>query len=166
MAIDSDDVKYVKKTKVVHYGSLEANERARLASGQPSGSTSSFPGPNGIQLSTASGSNINIAPNRYLDAGAEPSNFMTVDKQNALEEFERRRKAKQIAVSTDDVVVRAHLRQLNQPICCFGEGPADRRERLRGLLAKYGESALKKGKDEDWKPSEDGKEVRFCVIFL
>lgn len=31
----------------------------------------------------------------------------------------------------------------------FGEGPADRRERLRNLLAKLGEDAIKKKKEEE-----------------
>lgn len=39
------------------------------------------------------------------------------DKQLVLEEFERRKRARQINVSTDDVEVRAHLRQLEEPIC-------------------------------------------------
>lgn len=58
------------------------------------------------------------------------------DKSALLEEFERRRKARQINVSTDDAEVKKNLRQLNEPICLFGEGPAERRKRLRELLAK------------------------------
>lgn len=58
------------------------------------------------------------------------------DKTALLEEFERRRKARQINVSTDDAEVKKNLRQLNEPICLFGEGPAERRKRLRELLAR------------------------------
>lgn len=46
-----------------------------------------------------------------------------------LAEFERRRRARQITVSTDDAEVKAGLRALGEPITLFGEGPADRRER-------------------------------------
>lgn len=53
-----------------------------------------------------------------------------------LEEFERRRKARQINVSTDDSEVKKNLRQLNEPVCLFGEGPAERRRRLKDLLSK------------------------------
>jgi len=39
-------------------------------------------------------------------------------------------------VPTDDGQVRAQLRELGEPICLFGERPADRRERLRNHLAE------------------------------
>lgn len=66
-----------------------------------------------------------------------PPAFRAKDKVALLEEFERRRKARQINVSTDDVEVKKNLRHLNEPICLFGEGPAERRRRLKDLLAKY-----------------------------
>lgn len=53
-------------------------------------------------------------------------------QQEALAEFERRRRARQITVSTDDAEVKAGLRALGEPITLFGEGPADRRERWEG----------------------------------
>lgn len=62
--------------------------------------------------------------------------FRSKDKIALLEEFERRRKARQINVSTDDVEVKKDLRRLNEPICLFGEGPAERRRRLKELLSK------------------------------
>ena len=40
----------------------------------------------------------------------------------------------------------------------FGEGPADRRERLRQLLARLGQDALKRSKEEE-KESEKDKSV-------
>lgn len=73
----------------------------------------------------------------------------TKDKVALLEEFERRRKARQINVSTDDVEVRKNLRQLNQPVCLFGEGPAERRRRLKELLANLGENAIKQRMQEE-----------------
>lgn len=51
-------------------------------------------------------------------------------QQEALAAFERRRRARQITVSTDDAEVKAGLRALGEPITLFGEGPADRRERF------------------------------------
>lgn len=62
---------------------------------------------------------------------------MSKDKQALLDEFERRKKARQVNVSTDDNEVRQNLRQLGEPICLFGEGPLERRSRLRDLLARY-----------------------------
>ncbi|KAL9086699.1 MAG: hypothetical protein Q9165_007018 [Trypethelium subeluteriae] len=52
-----------------------------------------------------------------------------------LQQIERKRFAKTIAVPTDDGRVRGRLRELGEPITLFGEGPGDRRDRLRELLA-------------------------------
>lgn len=60
------------------------------------------------------------------------------DRQALLEQFERRKKARQVNVSTDDTEVKRNLRQLGEPICLFGEGPAERRIRLRELLSRFG----------------------------
>lgn len=59
------------------------------------------------------------------------------DRQALLEQFERRKKARQVNVSTDDTEVKRNLRQLGEPICLFGEGPAERRIRLRELLSRF-----------------------------
>lgn len=53
-----------------------------------------------------------------------------------LSQFERRRLAATIAVPTDDGRVRAKLRELGEPVTLFGEGLADRRDRLRELLTE------------------------------
>lgn len=97
------------------------------------------------------------------------------DEQRAVvEEFERRARARQLAVPTDDGRVRARLRELGEPQCLFAEGvslvprlpcsfekskeylkhpfalvlliqPGDRRDRLRYLLSQRGEA----GEEED-----------------
>ncbi|KAM3171900.1 hypothetical protein ACTXT7_015645 [Hymenolepis weldensis] len=56
----------------------------------------------------------------------------------ALEHIELKKKARLIQVSTEDQEVKYYLRQLGEPICLFGEDAADRRERLRLLLAISG----------------------------
>lgn len=76
-------------------------------------------------------------------------NFREKDKTALLEEFERKKKARQINVSTDDSEIKKSLRQLNEPICLFGEGPAERRIRLRELLSMLGENAINKRLDEE-----------------
>lgn len=63
--------------------------------------------------------------------------FRAQDKAALFEEFERKRRARLINVSTDDMEVKKNLRQLNEPICLFGEGPAERRKRLKELLARW-----------------------------
>ena len=58
-----------------------------------------------------------------------------------LSQFDRKRRAAQIAVPTDDGRVRARLREIGEPITLFGEGPGDRRDRLRELLTVLAEGA-------------------------
>ncbi|GAA5987995.1 hypothetical protein JCM5350_007854 [Sporobolomyces pararoseus] len=53
-----------------------------------------------------------------------------------LSELDRKKLARKIALPTNDGEVRSRLRQLEQPVTLFGEGPADRRDRLREFLAR------------------------------
>jgi len=64
--------------------------------------------------------------------------------ESILADFERRQKARKMAVSTDDKEVKATLRALGEPITLFGEDPADRRARLRNILAELDEEVLEK----------------------
>ncbi|KAI8346825.1 WD40-repeat-containing domain protein [Mortierella sp. GBAus27b] len=63
-----------------------------------------------------------------------------------MEMFERRKRARSLAVPTDDKKVREKLRELGEPQCLFGEDNMDRRTRLRELMAK---DAPIDGEDED-----------------
>ena len=56
-----------------------------------------------------------------------------------LNQFSRRKRAAAIAVPTDDGRVRARLREMGEPITLFGEGPGDRRDRLREILTEQAE---------------------------
>ncbi|XP_053390817.1 U4/U6 small nuclear ribonucleoprotein Prp4-like, partial [Mercenaria mercenaria] len=128
-----------KRQKVLQYGSLEQKEKQRLAGGSE-GSLAS----EAIKAGIASG-NINISAGATMDLEKEYEQ----SQAELLAEFEKRKKAKKIQVSTDDSEVKAHLRQLGEPICLFGEGPADRRERLRQVIAARGEDTLRKQKVEE-----------------
>ncbi|RDW60127.1 hypothetical protein BP5796_11733 [Coleophoma crateriformis] len=66
-----------------------------------------------------------------------------------LSQFDRKRRAAAIAVPTDDGRVRAKLREMGEPITLFAEGPADRRERLRGLMQIQQEINEAEGEDAD-----------------
>ena len=46
------------------------------------------------------------------------------------------------------------FKQIGEPICLFGEGPADRRERLRNLLSILGGDAIKRKYADEPKPKE------------
>ncbi|KAI1631687.1 WD40-repeat-containing domain protein [Biscogniauxia mediterranea] len=74
-----------------------------------------------------------------------------------LSQFERKRMAANIAVPTDDGRVRARLRELGEPITLFGEGPADRRDRLRELLTVKAEQGAAEAVDVNMEdvPEED-----------
>lgn len=148
---DDEDLVYVKKQKTVHYGSLEEAERVRLTALQAAleitDEEKDITNANDIISASNLAGNVHIS-NEYMELEDE----MSKDRQALLEEFERRKKARQINVSTDDSEVKKHLRQLGEPICLFGEGPADRRTRLRELLASIGEDAIKKKHEEEEKP--------------
>ena len=51
-------------------------------------------------------------------------------------QLDARKLARSLAVPTSDPKVRLRLRQLGEPVTCFGEREMDRRERLRQLLAQ------------------------------
>ncbi|XP_061589529.1 U4/U6 small nuclear ribonucleoprotein Prp4 [Cololabis saira] len=139
---DEDDVGPAVKRSRVFYGSLEEKERARLSSEMVN---SILIRSDGVKAGIKAG-NINISSGETMELEERGSER----QQEALAEFERRRRARQITVSTDDAEVKAGLRALGEPITLFGEGPADRRERLRGILSVVGPDALKKSrKDED-----------------
>ncbi|XDG09747.1 hypothetical protein ABKA04_009362 [Annulohypoxylon sp. FPYF3050] len=76
-----------------------------------------------------------------------------------LSQFERKRRAATMAVPTDDGRVRARLRELGEPITLFGEGPADRRDRLRELLTLQAEQVPGEFPDVDMEDvPEEGQE--------
>ncbi|WAR31486.1 PRP4-like protein [Mya arenaria] len=129
-----------KRQKTVQYGSLEQKERHRLAVG--GGGEGSLAG-DAVKAGIAAG-NINITSGATMDLEKEYEQ----SQAELLADFEKRKKAKKIQVSTDDSEVKAHLRKLGEPICLFGEGPADRRERLRHELGLRGEDILKKQQKE------------------
>lgn len=76
-----------------------------------------------------------------------------------LSELDRKKLARKIALPTNDGEVRARLREIGEPITLFGEGPADRRDRLRDLIAR---ARLEKGEamdvEEEQKESSESEE--------
>lgn len=130
---DEEDTVRPLPAKRVHYGSLEETEIKRLATQN---------GDVKEEEKEDASKNININ-NEYMEleratiqAGIEG------DRQALLDEFDRRARARQVAVSTDDGQVKEQLRARHQPICLFGEGPGERRQRLRDLLSRIGGSGV------------------------
>ncbi|KAI9503798.1 hypothetical protein GGI25_003821 [Coemansia spiralis] len=79
-------------------------------------------------------------------------------RRQAMEEFERKKLARAIAVPTDDRQVKMELRGLGHPICLFGEDAGDRRNRLRYALSKMAmeQKSLSKTVGDDAKSAESG----------
>lgn len=146
------------------YGSLEGtiasnNESPVGSPGSPAAAPAATapppPPPPGTD-SKSSSNNIHTS-NEYMEMD-EPE--MQDEKKALLEEFERKRRARMIHVTTDDSEVKEQLRQLCEPICLFGEGPADRRNRLKDFLSRVGEDALKPSYQEDSEKNEAAPGVR------
>jgi len=53
--------------------------------------------------------------------GGERSDRARAENQALIEELERKKKARSLAVPTDDGRVRARLREMGEPITLFGE---------------------------------------------
>ncbi|XP_038063536.1 U4/U6 small nuclear ribonucleoprotein Prp4-like [Patiria miniata] len=136
---DDEDVPVAKRSKI-HYGTLEARLREEESKGA-------------IQAGIESG-NISIASGETFDL----EEHVSEQRLELLAEFERRKKLRQITVSTDDAQVKAQLRQRGEPICIFGEDKADRRERLRQLLAMIGDDELIRQQDEELEREKKKKE--------
>lgn len=60
---------------------------------------------------------------------------LTLEQRAYMSELTEKSRGKQLAIPTADETVRRWLRTIKEPITLFGEGPYDRRERLRRLLA-------------------------------
>jgi U4/U6 small nuclear ribonucleoprotein PRP4 len=103
----------------VRFGAIGGPDRAALVEGMVKG-------------------NIHIAGGAVGDRFAlSDGSEQTRERQEELmRELESRRRQRAIAVTTDDGEVRAQLRQHGEPVTLFGEGPGDRRDRLRRILAK------------------------------
>ena len=79
----------------------------------------------------------------------EGESAVTASQQAVLDEFERKQRARSLAVPTDDGRVRARLRELKEPMTLFGEGPGERRDRLREFISREGAAATASAMDLD-----------------
>ncbi|XP_055344030.1 U4/U6 small nuclear ribonucleoprotein Prp4-like [Paramacrobiotus metropolitanus] len=121
-----------KRQKFIHFGSLDQQSLPQESDSRQ----------------TASGT---PATDEYFDLEQVPDTA----RDEALAEFERRKRARQINVPTDDIEIQIQLRAIGEPICLFGEDKQDRRERLRKLLSVIGDiQQFQKQKEEDRKRKE------------
>ncbi|KAF9482541.1 U4/U6 snRNP-specific spliceosomal protein [Pholiota conissans] len=76
-----------------------------------------------------------------LDTLIDDGNYLGTERARLenkviLDELERKKKARTMAVPTDDNRVKARLREIGEPITIFGERAADRRDRLIYVLSQ------------------------------
>lgn len=75
-----------------------------------------------------------------------------------LDELERKKKARSLAVPTDDTRVKARLREIGEPITLFGERAADRRDRLIYVLSQINAARGEDAMPVDESSSEESEE--------
>ena len=66
---------------------------------------------------------------------SESSRESQLQHEDTMRRFEAQTRARAVIVPTDVEEVKQKLRSLGHPITVFGEGPADRRERLKTIIA-------------------------------
>ncbi|KAG0264232.1 U4/U6 small nuclear ribonucleoprotein Prp4 [Actinomortierella ambigua] len=138
-----------KKPGRIFFGSLEATEALKRQTGDAAASSSHASSPSQGKtlddLKSDSSMDLEGSSKRARDEHME-----------TLEVFERRKRAREAVVPTDDKRVRAKLREMGEPQCLFGEDAMDRRTRLRELMAiKAGEVGAEAG-DEEMKSGDEG----------
>ena len=76
-----------------------------------------------------------------------------MDNQEELfDKYQLMQKLKEVQVPTRDLDVQIYLRKLGQPICLFGEGPKERKDRLRKLLINEVTDIMEEGELPDMMP--------------
>ncbi|KAI0343076.1 U4/U6 snRNP-specific spliceosomal protein [Trametopsis cervina] len=99
-----------------------------------------------------------------LDTLIDDGNYLSSERARMenkvlLDELERKKKARSLAVPTDDNRVKARLREIGEPITLFGERAADRRDRLIYVLSQInaarGDDAMQVEEESSDESSED-----------
>ncbi|KAF9090078.1 hypothetical protein BGX23_006226 [Mortierella sp. AD031] len=142
----------------IHFGSLEdveARNRQAAAAAAAANPTPVASQPKGTTLD-----DLKVDDKFEL---ADSSKRARDQHMEVMEMFERKKRARTIAVPTDDKKVREKLRELDEPVTLFGEDNMDRRARLRHLMAKDanvegGDERMASGDEEGESGSEDEEE--------
>ncbi|KAF8738935.1 pre-mRNA processing factor 4 (PRP4) like, partial [Rhizoctonia solani] len=86
----------------------------------------------------------NLVDDRNYALGG--SDRVRAENKALLDELDRKKRARTMAVPTDDSRVKARLREIGEPITLFGERAADRRDRLIYVLSQI---RAARGGDDD-----------------
>ncbi|KAL0953779.1 hypothetical protein HGRIS_004963 [Hohenbuehelia grisea] len=102
-----------------------------------------------------------------LDTLIDDGNYLGTERARLenkviLDELERKKKARSLAVPTDDNRVKARLREIGEPITLFGERAADRRDRLIYVLSQInaarGDDAMAVDEESEEESSDEEEE--------
>ncbi|EMD38941.1 hypothetical protein CERSUDRAFT_47016 [Gelatoporia subvermispora B] len=81
-----------------------------------------------------------------------------IENKVILDELERKKKARSLAVPTDDNRVKGRLREIGEPITLFGERAADRRDRLIYVLSQINAARGEDAMEVEEESSEESEE--------
>ena len=126
------------KGERIVYGSLESvlGKRTKDDLNMAGNATISDALQNGIAKAKASGHvNVGSGVERETLELDDRTLQRQVEHAEVLNRIHLRNVANNIAVPTDDIIVKQRLRELGEPICYFGEDKGDRRDRLKNLMA-------------------------------
>ena len=90
-----ESVSYEANKKVLHYGSLEEKERSKSGSPAPS--------------SPAAAANVVVGSGETM---AMEDSISSKTRNELIQEFERKKRSRNVVVSTDDAEVKKNLRQV------------------------------------------------------
>ncbi|KAF9425025.1 hypothetical protein BGZ94_007901 [Podila epigama] len=152
----------------IHFGSLEAIEAkkreaaARLAAVVAASSPAATPPSTGTSTPVKGNTldDLKVDDKYELSESSKRARDQHLELQEMLD---RNKRARSLAVPTDDKKVREKLREMGEPVCLFGEDNMDRRARLRQLMAR--DTGLKEvdekmaSADEDSSSDEEEEEV-------
>ena len=113
----------------IHFGSLEKGERERLSK------LSQLEEETKRKLDKLK---TQVVPKAAVDAThdlSEASQSSIARQQELKEVIDRRKRARELAVPTNDNAVKLKLREYGEAIVIFGEQAPERRERLRDVMA-------------------------------
>ncbi|KAF9358390.1 hypothetical protein BGX26_001849 [Mortierella sp. AD094] len=139
-------------TRRIHFGSLEAVEARNRQAAAVAASA------NVASAITSSAPTTTTLDDLKADDSLEHSDSSKRAREQQsemMERFERQKRARTIAVPTEDKKVREKLRELGEPQALFAEDNMDRRSRLRELMAK--DAAIEGGDEKMASDDEDGE---------
>ncbi|KAI9236645.1 MAG: U4/U6 snRNP-specific spliceosomal protein [Podila humilis] len=152
----------------IHFGSLEVIEaKKREAAARLAAAAAASPAgtPPGTGTSTPSrGTTLDDLKIDDKYELTDNSKRARDQQMEILEMFERKKRARTLAVPTEDRKVREKLREMGEPVCLFGEDNMDRRARLRELMAKEagtdgGDEKMASADEESGSDDDEEEEV-------